>query len=200
MPIPDFVLALRSRVGNDLLWMPGVSAVVIHRDGRLLLGRRADNGLWAVVSGILEPGEQPALAAVREVLEETGIQAVVEGLAAVSSSAEPVRYENGDRAQYLDLTFLCRAVGSDDPQVGDDESTAVGWFEADALPEPLMKSSRERIAQALAYRAHPEHGPWFARPLPLAATIGRCDEPSFGEVRTNPPCLPTGSPSPSGAP
>ena len=164
MPIPDFVLALRSHIGKELLWMPGVSAVVVHEDGRLLLGRRADNGLWAVVSGILEPGEQPALAAVREVLEETGIDAVVQGLAAVSSGPEPVRYENGDRAQYLDLTFLCRAVGAGDPWVADDESTAVGWFEAGALPESLMKSSQARIAHAMAYRAHPEDGTWFARP------------------------------------
>jgi len=164
MPIPDFVLSLRSQVGHGLLWMPGVSAVVIHGDGRLLLGRRADNGLWAVVSGILEPGEQPAMGAVREVLEETGIHVVVEGLAAVSSNPETVRYENGDRAQYLDLTFLCRAIGPDDPQVGDDESTAVGWFEANALPAPMMKSSHVRIAHAMAFRAHPENGTWFARP------------------------------------
>jgi ADP-ribose pyrophosphatase YjhB (NUDIX family) len=144
--------------------MPGVSAVVLHEDGRLLLGRRRDNGLWAVVSGILEPGEQPAPAAVREVLEETGIDAVVVGLAAVSSNPETVRYENGDRAQYLDLTFLCRAVGVGDPWVADDESTAVGWFEADSLPEPMMESSHVRIARALAYSAHPEEGTWFARP------------------------------------
>lgn len=163
MPIPDFVVALRSRVGTDLLWMPGVSAVVVHDDGRLLLGRRSDNGLWAVVSGILEPGEQPAIAAVREVLEETGIVAVVQGLAAVASDAETVHYENGDRAQYLDLTFLCRAVGPGDPWVGDDESTDVGWFAHDALPDTLARSSRTRIAHALAYRANPENGTWFAR-------------------------------------
>jgi len=164
MPIPDFVLALRSRLGHDLLWLPGVSAVVVHEDGRLLLGRRSDNGLWAVVSGIPEPGEQPALAAVREVLEETGIHAVVQGLAAVSSGPDPVRYDNGDLAQYLDLTFWCRAAGDGDPLVADDESTAVGWFDPGALPEPLMKSSQVRIARALAYGAHPENGTWFARP------------------------------------
>lgn len=165
MPIPEFVLALRSHVGNDLLWMPGVSAVVFHEDGRLLLGKRADNGLWAVVSGIPEPGEQPAIAAVREVSEETGIDIAVEGLAAVSSNPEPVRYGNGDRAQYLDLTFLCRAVGTGDPRVADDESTAVGWFKADELPQPMMKSSHGRIAHALAYRAHPENRTWYARPV-----------------------------------
>ena len=92
------------------------------------------------------------------------INDVVEGLAAVSSNPETVQYENGDRAQYLDLTFLCRAVGTDDPRVADNESTAVGWFEANALPTPLMKSSHERIAHAMAYRAHPENGTWFARP------------------------------------
>jgi ADP-ribose pyrophosphatase YjhB (NUDIX family) len=164
VPIPDFVVRLRSRVGTDLLWMPGVSAVVVHDDGQLLLGRRADNGLWAVVSGILEPGEQPAHAVVREVLEETGIDAVVVGLAAVSSDREMIRYDNGDRAQYLDLTFLCRAVGGGEPWVADDESTAVGWFDPHALPEPLARSSRARIDHALAYRADPATGTWFARP------------------------------------
>jgi 8-oxo-dGTP pyrophosphatase MutT (NUDIX family) len=53
-----------------------VSAVVVHEDGRLLLGQRSDNGPWTVVSGIPEPGEQPALAVVREKAEETGIDAV----------------------------------------------------------------------------------------------------------------------------
>jgi hypothetical protein len=76
----------------------------------------------------------------------------------VSSSPETVPYENGDRAQHLDLTFLCRAVGADDPQVANNESTAVGWFEAKALPTPLMKSSHTRIAHAMACRAHPEIG------------------------------------------
>lgn len=164
MPIPDFVLALRSRIGHDLLWLPGVSAVVIHEDGRLLLAQRADNHLWAVVSGILEPGEQPALSAVREVLEETGVDAVVEGLAAVYSSPNTVLYPNGDLAQYVDLTFLCRAVGDRVPRVADDESTAVGWFDADSLPDNLMESSHSRIARALAYRAHPERGAWFVNP------------------------------------
>jgi hypothetical protein len=58
----------------------------------------------------------------------------------------------------------CRAVGTDDPQVADNESTAVGWFEADALPTPLMKSAHAGIAHAMAYRSHPENGIWFACP------------------------------------
>lgn len=159
MPVPEFVSALRHHVGTDLLWLSGVSAVVLDEDGRILLGRRADTGSWAVISGILEPGEQPAQAIVREVLEETGVRAAVDVLASVFTGDE-VHYPNGDRAQYLDLTFRCRYTGGD-AMVGDDESLEVGWFAPEALPEPLTASARQRIADALGY--DPAAGPRFAR-------------------------------------
>ena len=62
MATPEFIVSLRQKIGHDMLWLPGVSIVVVDAAGRLLLGRRADNGRWAVVSGIPEPGEQPAVA------------------------------------------------------------------------------------------------------------------------------------------
>jgi len=132
MPIPEFVLALRSHVGSELLWLPGVSAVVVHDDGRLLLGRRADNGLWAIVSGILEPGEQPALAAVREVLEETGIEVEVERLIAVLDGLRL----GFTRVPLYSLIFHCRAVGGA-LERHPLECADVGWFGSDELPEPL---------------------------------------------------------------
>ncbi len=162
MPVPEFVSRLRERIGTELLWLPGVSAVVVDDDGRVLLGRRSDNGRWAVISGILEPGEQPAVAIAREVLEETGVTVEVEGLAAVATDDHVVVYPNGDRAQYLDLTFLCRATGGE-AHVADDESTEVGWFAPDDLPEPLVASSRQRVERAVAFRDAPHRGPWLAR-------------------------------------
>ncbi|SEE90818.1 NUDIX hydrolase [Ruania alba] len=159
MPVPDFVLELRRHVGTAPLWLSGVSAVVVDPDGRILLGRRTDTGRWAVVSGILDPGEQPAVAAVREVAEETGIHAEVESLVSVHSGEE-ITYPNGDRASYLDLTFLCR-YRSGQARVGDDESLEVGWFRPDGLPEDLQETSRQRIADALGY--DPAVGPRFIR-------------------------------------
>ena len=161
VPIPEFVTRLRATVGEDLLWLPGVSAVVTDDDGRVLLGRRADNGRWAVVSGILDPGEEPAPAALREVLEETGVVAEVIALTAVSTS-EPITYPNGDLAQYRDICFWCRRV-TGEAHVADDESLEVGWFAPDALPEPLNPSSIERIARTLAYIEGTTTQPWFAR-------------------------------------
>ena len=149
MPTPDFVLALRERLGHDLLWMAGVTAVVRDERGHVLLGRRADNGRWGLVSGILEPGEQPAEGLVREIEEETGVVARIEALAGVWTQPE-VTYPNGDRAQYLDLCFLARHV-SGQARVNDDESTEVGWFPLDALPEDLAPNSRHKLETALAF-------------------------------------------------
>ncbi|WP_327258184.1 NUDIX hydrolase [Streptomyces sp. NBC_01244] len=145
--IPGFVSDLRKRVGPDhLLWLPGVVAAVIDEDQRVLLQRRsAADQRWTLLSGILEPGEDPAPAVVREVAEETGVRVVVERLVAVTNSP-PVRHGNGDRAQYFEVLFACRpAEAGQAPQVCDDESYEVGWFPLDALP-PMTERMRELIA------------------------------------------------------
>lgn len=131
MPIPEFIARLREKIGHDLLWLPGATAVVLDAE-RVLLVRRADDGRWTPVTGIVDPGEHPAAAARREVLEETGVTCHIEKLVAVAVS-EPVVYDNGDRAQYLDHTFRCRYVDGD-AHVADDESVDVGWFDLDDLP------------------------------------------------------------------
>ncbi|HEY8590166.1 MAG TPA: NUDIX domain-containing protein [Naasia sp.] len=146
MPVPDFIRTLREKIGTDPLWLVGVSAIVLRGD-EVLLARRVDTGRWSTVSGIVEPGEHPAITAVREVLEETGVTAEVERLAAVSVS-RPITYPNGDRTQYTDLTFRCRYV-SGDAVVGDDESLEVAWFPIDALPE-LDAGSLRRVHRALS--------------------------------------------------
>lgn len=161
MPVPEFVRRLRSHVGSDLLWLPGVTAVILDDADRVLLARRSDNGRWALVSGIVEPGEEPARALAREVAEEVGLVVEVVALAYVDVTP-PMTYPNGDRAQYLDHTFWCRVVAGE-AVVGDDESTDVGWFALDALPEPMTATSRDRLAQALAYREDPAAGTRFAR-------------------------------------
>ncbi|CAL9365661.1 NUDIX hydrolase [Streptomyces sp. enrichment culture] len=147
MPTPDFIRTLRASAGHQLLWLPGVSAVVFDDEGRVLLGQRADNHQWCVISGIPDPGEQPAECAVREVYEETGVRCVVERIVAVRSG-EVVTYPNGDMCQFMDVTVRCRAVGGE-AVVGDDESLAVGWFEVDALPR-MRETQQFRIKQALS--------------------------------------------------
>lgn len=133
MPIPNFVLALRKKIGHDPLWLPGVAAVVFDDDGRVLLGRRSDDGRWTHVSGMVEPGEHPAPAMIREIEEETGVVAEVEQLIDFDVVG-PITFPNGDVCTFLTTTFRCRYI-SGEARVNDDESTDVGWFSPDALPE-----------------------------------------------------------------
>ncbi len=147
MGIPAFLAELREVVGHRPLWLSGVSAVVVDEDGRVLLGQRVDNGRWALIGGIIDPGEQPADTVVRECLEETGVTVLPERLVSVSVSPM-IEYPNGDRSQYLDLVFRCRPL-SGEARVNDDESLEVGWFHPDALPD-VGDRHRDHIARALA--------------------------------------------------
>ncbi len=149
MPVPDFVLALRRKIGTDPLWLSGVTAVVL-RGREVLLVHRADTREWTPVTGIIDPGEQPADAAVREVGEEAGVVAVATRLALVHVS-DPVVYANGDRAQYLDLVFRL-GWHAGEPYPADGENTAAAWFDVDRLPE-MAPGMRLRIEAALDDRA-----------------------------------------------
>lgn len=133
MAIPDFIVELRARVGHAPLTLPAVTAVVFDEAGRVLHVRRADDGRWALVTGCLDPGEQPADGAVREVLEETAIEVAVERLLGVEALDLAV-LPNGDQVWWLDLAFRCRAVGGE-ARVNDDESVEVAWFHPGEGPE-----------------------------------------------------------------
>ncbi|MFJ1747533.1 NUDIX hydrolase [Streptomyces sp. NPDC088116] len=157
MATPDFIRTIRASAGHQLLLLPGVSAVVLDDDNRVLLARRADSGEWALIGGIPEPGEQPAATAVREVHEETAVHCSVERVVLVQA-LDPVQFPNKDRCQFMDIAFLCRATGGE-ARVNDDESVDVGWFSLDALPE-LSDFSLLRIKQALS------DGPTWFEPVP----------------------------------
>lgn len=132
MPTPEFVVALRARVGHDPLPLGGVIGVVVDERGRVLLVRRSDTGAWALPTGCLEPGEQPASGIVREVHEETGVETVVERL--LSVEALPLsEAPNGDQIYWLAVGMRCRPVGGH-ARVNDDESVEVGWFAPDDIP------------------------------------------------------------------
>lgn len=148
MATPDFIIALREKIGTAPLWLSGVTAVVL-RDEEILLVKRADTGEWTPVTGIIDPGEEPAYAALREVEEEAGVAAVVERLAWVRVT-DPVVYPNGDRSQYLDLVFRLRWTDGD-PTPADGENTEARWFPRDALP-PMSDDMMTRVAVALEQR------------------------------------------------
>jgi 8-oxo-dGTP pyrophosphatase MutT (NUDIX family) len=150
VPTPEFVATLRAHVGHDPLWLSTAAGVVLDADNKVLLQRRIDTGGWALPGGIIDPAEEPADAAVREILEETGVVAIPERLVAVAVPA-PITYPNGDQVQYLELTFRCRPVGGH-ARVNDNESLEVGWHLLSALPS-LSRHTLSLLAHATSGKA-----------------------------------------------
>ncbi|MEV0842826.1 NUDIX domain-containing protein [Actinocatenispora sera] len=162
MAISEYLGRLRAVVGHDLLLVPSAAAVVHDDAGRILLEQRSDTGTWALPAGGIDPGEQPAAAALREIEEETGVLAEIERLAGLAM--HPAEYPNGDRCEYLNVWFRCRAIGGD-PRRDEDETLDVRWFEPDALPD-IHPFTRLRIDTALR-----EGPPWFVPPGEALDTV-----------------------------
>jgi ADP-ribose pyrophosphatase YjhB (NUDIX family) len=109
--------------------VPGVEAVCIDADGRVLLGRRAidpGKGLWDLPGGFLGENELPLDGLRREVREETGLE------------IEPVEFlgfwlEPYDSRVVLCLTWTARVMG--DARAADD-LVELRWFAPDELPPP----------------------------------------------------------------
>jgi 8-oxo-dGTP diphosphatase len=111
-------------------------AVLIERDGRLLLIRRSGShgaGTWATPGGHMDVGETPAQCGIREAYEEVGIQV---------SDLEFVALTNDIFADidkhYITIWFRVLAF-SGEPQIASPrEMSEMGWFPWDALPQPLF--------------------------------------------------------------
>jgi 8-oxo-dGTP diphosphatase len=134
MAISEYLRDLRAKIGHDLLLTPGVAAVIINEAGEVLLQRRSDNGEWGLPGGAMEPGEEPAETLVREIREETALEVVPERIVGVYSGSDfRVRYDNGDEAMIVSITFACRPLAGE-PRVNDDESLEIRYFAPGALP------------------------------------------------------------------
>lgn len=101
------------------------SAVVLDHDSRVLLVHHNKIGQWLYPGGHIDPDEDPAQAALREVREETGIRAAVIGEptfahSAVASHPVPwaiIEMDVTDSKigahRHIDLVYVCRASGGD---------------------------------------------------------------------------------------
>lgn len=117
----------------------GGEAVVI-RDGKILLIRRGDNGLWAMPGGFTDVGETIARTAQRELQEEAGIVGEVTRMLGIFDS---LRWRDQVMAQIYTATFLVDAPDGN-PVHSLPETTDVGFFAEDELP-PLSTGHNKRV-------------------------------------------------------
>jgi ADP-ribose pyrophosphatase YjhB (NUDIX family) len=125
-----------------------VGAIVRKGDSVLLVRQSAGHplqGQWTVPWGRVEAGESPCAAAVREIREEGGIEAIVEGLLGVQELPSP---QHGGIA----LAYLCRHVRGG-PEPMDRETDAAAYYSLaalDALNEPIEPWSNWLVRRILS--------------------------------------------------
>lgn len=116
--------------------------VVVEREGKLLLVRRANDpekGKWSIPAGFVDKGEDPAGAAAREAEEETGLTVRVTALWDVIPKGQDT--EGAD----IFIAYRAEVVGGE-PAAGDDASD-VAYFGPTELPEIAFASTRRIIAR-----------------------------------------------------
>ena len=59
MPISKHFRDLRNKIGNTLLQIPGVAAVIHDETGKVLLQQRTDNNSWSLPLGRLSLEKRP---------------------------------------------------------------------------------------------------------------------------------------------
>lgn len=106
-----------------------IGAIVGNDDGEILLMQRADSGIWLYPTGWADVGYSASEVAVKEVLEETGIECEPLQLLGV---VDGQRMGFSRFGMYM-LLFHCRATGGT-LQGHPLETSGLGWFAADALP------------------------------------------------------------------
>lgn len=108
-----------------------VRAAVVE-DGKLLMVRERIDGGWTLPGGWVDVGDLPAEAAEREALEESGYQVKAVRLVGVydANRLGELRYHHAFK-----LVFLCERTGG--APAASFETTDVGWFEQQALPQPF---------------------------------------------------------------
>lgn len=130
------------------------SALVVGRDRRVLLHRHRKAGLWLQLGGHCEPHDATlAAVAAREATEESG-------MAGLRLDPDPVRLSRHrvpfcgpvQPAHHLDVQFLAVAPVGSAPRPAAEETSEIGWFDPDDLPEPTDDDVRGLVAAAVRRR------------------------------------------------
>lgn len=113
------------------------AAVLVEQDGRVLLTRRVNEpfkGLWSLPAGFVDAYEDPARAAERECLEETGLRVQVTALFDVIAGRE--------HARGADIIIVYRAQVIDGLLQAGDDADQAAFFPRDQLPPLAFRATR----------------------------------------------------------
>jgi 8-oxo-dGTP diphosphatase len=111
--------------------------VFVERNGEILLVQRSFNphqGMWSLPAGFVNAGEDPADAARRECLEETGLNVRVGDILDI--------YAKNEHAGGADFIIIYRAEVLNGNLAAADDADDAAFFPRDALPELAFDATR----------------------------------------------------------
>ncbi|MGF7058540.1 NUDIX domain-containing protein [Brassicibacter mesophilus] len=130
---------------------PGIAVVIFNDKKEVLLQKRADVGLWGIPSGHVEPGETVTNAAIREVIEETGLHIEILRFIGVYSdpSSQVFEYPDGRVTHFVTCCFQAKVIGGkiscDSP-----ETLELKYFPTNMLPSNIIKIHPSWLNDALS--------------------------------------------------
>jgi ADP-ribose pyrophosphatase YjhB (NUDIX family) len=141
---------------------PGVGVgIMIFKEGKVLLGLRNSDavkasselhgeGTWTMPGGKLHFHEGPKEAAIREVLEETGIRVKELNLISVSNEIVPDKH-------FITLGFFCSEFEGEAKVMEPDEIIEWQWFDLNNLPLNIFPPSLKVVKNYLANKIYQEN-------------------------------------------
>ncbi len=120
--------------------------VILKKDGKILLGRRANSGYYdgwyGLPSGHVEAQELPIAAAIRETKEEVGITLHYNDVSLAHTLYREAHDETGDRADF----FFIATKWEGEPKIMEPEKCDhLDWFNINRLPENTMHYMKDVI-------------------------------------------------------
>ncbi|MEN6321114.1 MAG: NUDIX domain-containing protein [Syntrophaceae bacterium] len=147
----NYSIEIRRLVGSRRVFMPGVRAIIVNRDGEILLQHRRDNALWGLPGGSVELDETALEALRREVAEETSLEVIeVEPMGLYCGPGQKFIYPNGDQVQCFAIAFIVRKWHGS-PCADGKEGVAVRFFSQLELPDNVVPVHRQTLEDYLRY-------------------------------------------------
>jgi 8-oxo-dGTP diphosphatase len=122
----------------------GVGILIVDAAGRVLLTLRLrppEAGHWSIVGGKLDYLETLEQCAVREALEEVGLEVTIDSLLCVTDHLLPQENQH-----WVSPAYLGRVLSGEAQNCEPHKTRAVQWFPLDQLPANLTITARNAIA------------------------------------------------------
>ena len=137
----DYIKSIRNKVGKDKIIL-NCAGVVIEKDGKILLQKRSDNGLWGLIGGLLELNETYEEAALREAKEETGLEVELDYFIGIFHNHN-MEWSNGDEAHTIGAYYKAHIKSGDLRK--DEESLELEFYDPHHLPALFAEDHREAV-------------------------------------------------------